>query len=140
MLRQLCAMQQISLAGGTMFTSVFHSKHKFLLDENVRKRVQTFLVSKGYDAIFAPKEFSDKKLASMSLSEKRVVVTNDADFEDAVLFPKEKIFSVILLRVPQNDPDGLISSLSSLLEKQQKFEGLLITLKLSDFEVSPLLQ
>jgi len=65
---------------------------KFLLDENVKRDLLTFLISKGYDAISKPKGLSNGKLAEFSKLEKRVFVTNDEDFLE---FNKEQIFSVI---------------------------------------------
>ncbi|MBI2663569.1 DUF5615 family PIN-like protein [Candidatus Woesearchaeota archaeon] len=118
------------------------SKLKFLRDENVKKRLENFLISKGFDVINSSKRSSDEKLASISKSDKRVLVTNDTHFSDSFLFPKEKIFSVVLLRIPQDKPDALLKSFSKLLKSKSKpedFEGFLITLKEDKFEVSPII-
>lgn len=111
-------------------------------DENVKKRLENFLISKGFDVINSSKRSSDEKLASISKSDKRVLVTNDTHFSDSFLFPKEKIFSVVLLRIPQDKPDALLKSFSKLLKSKSKpedFEGFLITLKEDKFEVSPII-
>ena len=118
------------------------SKLKFLRDENVKKRLENFLISKGFDVINSSKRSSDEKLASISKSDKRVLVTNDTHFSDSFLFPKEKIFSVVLLKIPQDKPDALLKSFSKLLKSKSKpedFEGFLITLKEDKFEVSPII-
>ena len=118
------------------------SKLKFLRDENVKKRLENFLILKGFDVINSSKRSSDEKLASISKSDKRVLVTNDTHFSDSFLFPKEKIFSVVLLKIPQDKPDALLKSFSKLLKSKSKpedFEGFLITLKEDKFEVSPII-
>src|SRR3989338_8803247 len=124
-----------------MSPSVSRSQLKFLLDENVKKELLTFLKSEGYNVTFKPKGLSNGKLASFSKSEKRVFVTNDEDFTNPVSFPKEKIFSIIWLRIPQDKPEAFLSAFSKLLKKKSEpkdFEGYLITLKEDDFEVAPL--
>lgn len=103
-------------------------KPKFLLDENVKRRLERFLSSKGYDAI-APKELSNGRLASLSKSEQRVLVTNDEDFANAELYDRNRMFSVVLLKIPQNEPEELINAFSRLLEEREEFEGFLIILE-----------
>ena len=70
---------------------------KFLLDENVKKRLLIFLKSEGYDTISKPKGLDNGKLAGFSKSEQRIFVTNDCDFLDC---DEEDIFSLIWLRIP----------------------------------------
>ncbi|MEK6952689.1 MAG: DUF5615 family PIN-like protein [Nanoarchaeota archaeon] len=118
--------------------SLFQHKIKFLLDENVKKELLRFLSSEGYDVISKPKGISNGKLAEFSKSEKRVLVTNDEDFLE---FGKEKIFSVVLLRIPQEKPESLLRAFSKLLKEKsapKDFEGSLITLSEERFEISPL--
>ena len=114
-------------------------KLKFLLDENVKKALLKYLKSERFDVTFKPKGLSNGKLAALSKSGEFIFVTNDEDFTDPFLFPKEKIFSVIWLRVPQDKPEALLKSFSKLLKDKSKpedFEGYLVTLKDGDFEVS----
>ncbi|MBI2106266.1 DUF5615 family PIN-like protein [Candidatus Woesearchaeota archaeon] len=112
---------------------------KFLLDENVKNRLLEFLRSGEYDVVIKPKGLSNGKLASFSKSEKRVLVTNDVDFS---LYPKNKIFSVVLLRIPQYNPESLTESFSKLLKdkyKSEDFEGFLVELKEGgEFKFSPI--
>lgn len=87
----------------------------------------------------SPRGALNGKLAKLSKSEKRVFVTNDSDFTDPMLYTKEAIFSVILLRIPQGDTKALLKSFSSLLKERSKpedFEGNIIVLKEEGFEVS----
>ena len=115
-----------------MSQSASPSKLKFLLDENVKRRLEEFLVTKGFDVMLAPKGISNGKLAALSKSEKQVLVTNDSHFTDPFVFPKDKIFSVVWLRVPQRKIESLINSFSKLLKDKSKpadFEGFLTELR-----------
>ena len=120
-----------------MSLSELNSKIKFLLDENVKKRLLIFLDSEGYDVVPKPKGLSNGKLASFSKSKERVFVSNDNDF---IKFDKEKIFSFIWLKIPQDREDSLIESFSKLLKEinSKDFKGKLIILYEDKFEISEL--
>ena len=112
---------------------------KFLLDENVKKELLQFFKQQGFDVIFKSKGLSNGILAELSKSEQRILITNDEDF---VEFTKEEIFSIVWLRIPQNEPESLLKAFSMLLKEKtvsEDFEGKLIVLKKDGFEVSPLL-
>ena len=112
-----------------MSLSTSQSKLKFLFDENVDERLKIFLEQKGVDVNSKPKGLSNGKLAEFSKSEQRVLVTNDEDF---IEFNKDKIFSVVLLRIPQRKIKSLINSFSKLLKgksEPEDFEGFLIELR-----------
>ncbi|MBI2557704.1 DUF5615 family PIN-like protein [Candidatus Woesearchaeota archaeon] len=102
--------------------STFRLELKFLLDENVKRRVGRFLESEEFDVIFAPKRFSDNKLADISKAEGRILVTNDSDFTDSVSFPKERVFSVVFVVIPQDKPEAFIPAFSRLLKSKSKPE------------------
>lgn len=99
---------------------------KLLLDENVRIELYKFLESLGIDIKPSPKGTTDTKLAGISLKEKRIFVTNDQDF---IEYSKDKIFSVIWLKIPQNDPNELVFSFKKLLDENTDFSGRLIILE-----------
>ena len=122
-----------------MSNSAFHLI-KFLRDENVKLRLEIFFKQNGVDIISKPKGLSNGKLAVFSKQEGRVLITNDRHFTNSSVFPKEKIFSVVWLRIPQDRSDLLIKSFSTLLKENppDKFEGNLITLYEERFEISPL--
>jgi len=50
---------------------------KFLLDENVKRKLLMFLKSNEYNAVSKTKGLSNGKLAEFSKSEQRIFVTND---------------------------------------------------------------
>lgn len=101
-------------------------KTQFLLDENVRGELFPFLQKMGFPARIAPKGASDETLAQISIKEKRVIVTNDEDFSE---YPKSTVFSVVWLRIPQNDPQSLLKMFNQLLKECNDFNGKLIVLE-----------
>ncbi|MEK6871906.1 MAG: DUF5615 family PIN-like protein [Nanoarchaeota archaeon] len=109
-------------------------------DENVKLRLEKFLKEHGYDIISKPKELSNGSLATFSKSEQRVLITNDRHFSNALKFSKEKIFSVVWLRIPQDKTQLLITAFESLLKeiKSSEFEGNLIKLFPDTFEIIPI--
>lgn len=123
-----------------MFNSASPSV-KFLRDENVKIRLEKFLKQKGIDITSKPSGLSNGKLAEFSMLEERMLITNDKHFTDASKFPKEKIFGVIWLRIPQDNPQLLIDAFSDMLERLKDFKdfkGKIITLYLDKFDISPI--
>lgn len=110
-------------------------KVRFLLDENVRKELFTLLKKMRIPTRVAPKGASDETLASISLKEKRVIVTNDGDFSE---HPKDTVFSIVWLRIPQNDPQSLLTMFDQLLKECDNFKGKLIVLKRNTWKDWPL--
>ena len=110
---------------------------RFLSDENVDKRLEKFIKEQGVDTVSKPKGLANGKLASFSKSEQRALITNDEDFADSEHFPKEKIFSVVWLRISQDKLELSKSAFSRLLKeiKPEDFEGNLITLYEDGFTI-----
>ena len=113
------------------------STPKFLLDENVKKRLLVFLKDEGYDAKYSEKGLRNGKLAAFSKSEQRVLITNDSDF---ISFTKKEIYGVIHLKIPQDKSKELISAFSLLLEEMQNFQGKIISLRESYWELIDLFE
>ena len=110
-------------------------KTQFLLDENVRKELFPFLQKMGFSVRIAPKGASDETLAQISIKEKRVIVTNDEDFSE---YLKSTVFSVVWLKIPQNDPQSLLSMFNKLLKECSDFNGKLIVLEKNTWKDVPL--
>ena len=112
-------------------TSVF----KFLLDENVRIELFLFPKSKGVDAKLVSKGSSDEKIASLSKTEERVLVTNDADFAASGLYSEEKLFALVWLRVAQSDVEELLGSFELFLtEFKEELKGKVVVLEKGSWE------
>lgn len=110
------------------------SERKFLLDENVHRKLEHFLTSEGYDVCTVPKGAKNGILATKSKTEKRIFVTNDSDFS---VYPKESIFCVVWLRIPQYKPEALIALFTRLLKSvtNKDLAGTLVILKEGSYEI-----
>jgi len=105
---------------------------RFLLDENVRAELASFLKLRKVNFKLLPKRSSDRLLAAVSKREKRVLVTNDKDFAE---YPPDKIFSVIWLRIPQKDTAALLTQFEKLITTYKPYAKRLITLNPDDWKV-----
>ena len=119
-----------------MSPSTSASKPKFLLDENVRHELFVFLKSKGWDVKFVPKGSTDREVARLSKKERRVLVTNDADFTLPELYSTDDLFALIWLRLPQADKEGLLATFVLLLDKVEDFAGKVVILHRESWEVA----
>ena len=95
------------------------SEIKFLIDENVKRRLAIFLEQNNFDVVLKPKGLLNGKLAEYSKNEKRILITNDNDFSK---ISKDKLFGVILLKIPQDKPNELIIEFSKLLKNKNRVE------------------
>jgi len=111
--------------------------HKFLLDENVKAILSRFLKSEGFNVKLAPKTTSDLKLALLSKEEQRILVSNDEDFQ---WYSEREIYSVILLKIPQNDNESLIKSINKLLSEFSNFAGRIVIIDNKGWKDYPLVK
>lgn len=116
-----------------MLSSIPHLK--FLLDENVRAELYKFLKEKKIEFKLALKGASDSSLATQSIKQKLVLVTNDSDFSD---YTKEDLYGVVLLKTPQGDKTILLNVFSKLINECRDYEGNMIVLRADDWESFPL--
>lgn len=106
---------------------------KLLIDENVRIELYRFLQKQGIDVKLTSKGLTNGKIAEFSLTEKRVLVTNDKDFTESLT---KDVFGVIWLRIPQNDSETLISAFSKILKSEPlSLRGKLVILSKEKFEI-----
>ena len=106
-----------------------------MIDENVRSELFRFLQRDGYDVKLAARGSSDDLLAKLSLRERRVFLTNDADFTE---YTKDEIFSVVWLRIAQHDSSALLDAFRNLLKDSPQFKGNFVVLRPGKFDVFPL--
>lgn len=117
--------------------SLLTLNHKFLLDENVKVVLSRFLKSEGFDVKLAPKSASDSTLASLSKKEQLILVTNDEDFQ---WYSDKEIYSVILLKVPQNDNESLVKVFNKLLSEFSSFAGKIVVTDKKGWKDYPLVR
>lgn len=108
---------------------------RFLLDENVKRKLYLFLKSKAFDVKLVSNGSTDAEIARISKKEKRILVTNDEDF---IYYSSDKVFAIIWLRIPQAETKILIDSFVKLLQELENFSGKLITLNPNEWIENPL--
>ena len=53
---------------------------RFLLDENVHRKLATFLIAHGHDAARTPKGLTNGAVFALARTESRILITHDEDF------------------------------------------------------------
>jgi predicted nuclease of predicted toxin-antitoxin system len=92
-----------------------------------------FLKKLKINVILAAKGSTNGELAKLSLSQKRVVVTNDEDFSK---MSEREIFGVIWLKIPQDNPQLLVKKFSELLKREKlELKGKLVILHPDKIEI-----
>ena len=108
---------------------------RFLLDENVRADIALALRKDGFTVLQLAKGASDADLAQQSREEQLVILTNDLDFAS---MPTEKVYSVVLLRMPQHDAEAQYRAIRRLSAKCATWEGNVIVLEATRWRTLPL--
>lgn len=103
---------------------------KLLLDENVDQRLIKPLLKAGHDVKVVKKGIKNSALFLLLKKEKRILLTNDADFLNGKLYPLNKTVGIILLRVFPDTFENQKKALLRLLEKfkESEFLGKLVEL------------
>jgi len=102
---------------------------RFLLDENIPKRVKDFLESSGYAVEYSPKGLKNRELASLAISRGCILVTRDKDFANTSPYPPNRFHGIIVLDIHPPIAEKLIKEMSSLLANVKNFEGRLLIIK-----------
>lgn len=116
-------------------SSSTRARPRFLLDENVRAELDPFLKERGYVVKRLSKGAPDRSLAAASREERLVLVTSDEDFASV---SHERVFSVVLLRLPQGDAALQLAAFQRLLAECQEWQGRIIVLGGTQWKASPL--
>jgi predicted nuclease of predicted toxin-antitoxin system len=77
---------------------------KFLLDENIERRLAVFLKQQGYDIKSVghdyPKAIRDKEVLALALQEQRILITSDyTDYYDLIFRKHLPHFGIVILRL-----------------------------------------
>jgi predicted nuclease of predicted toxin-antitoxin system len=107
---------------------------RFLLDENIPKRIKDFLESSGYAFDYSPKGLKNRELASLAISRECILVTRDKDFANTNLYPPNRFHGIIVLDIHPPRAEKLIKEMSSLLANVKSFEGKLLVVKEGEVE------
>ncbi len=92
---------------------------KFLLDENVQKRVADYLTDQGVD-VKTTKGATDSQVAHLAQKEDRIPITYDSDFSNMLAYPPKDYPGIIILKIHPPILDKTTEALTRLLKKTEK--------------------
>jgi len=99
---------------------------KWLVDENVHRKVVDFLISQSLDIVYVKdtelRGQPDERLMPWAYKEKRGVITHDSDFGTLAFMQQEPFHVVLYLRPGHFDPGFTIETLRELLVQDISIE------------------
>ena len=100
---------------------------RFLVDVGVGKKVEEWLTSHGYDALFVrhiDSKMKDKDILRLAVSESRMVITMDKDFGELVYHSGKGHSGVLLLRLEEATGDEKAMVVQRIMEDfSRELEG-----------------
>ncbi len=107
---------------------------KFLLDAQLPPTLRQLFIDKGYDCIHTldlklGNNTSDKEINSISVNEKRILITKDSDFFDSFMIRNEP-HKLILVKLGNTSKNELIQifheKFDEIIEKLKKEDMILL--------------
>ncbi|MFH1246044.1 MAG: DUF5615 family PIN-like protein [Candidatus Omnitrophota bacterium] len=110
---------------------------KFLIDENVRFEIETFLVESGHNVRRVASGAKNGEVIQSALAEKRVLITHDIHFSNILAYPPDKYCGIIRIRIDPPSADKITLALKGLLDKtpSERFDKRLFVLEEDGFRV-----
>ena len=92
---------------------------KFKLDENLGRSIQTLFRQHDHDCLTVwdegLSEADDSVILQAAVTEDRVLVTNDFDFSNVLVYPPEKTAGIVVLNPPGRVSRSLLKHLVEVL-------------------------
>lgn len=98
------------------------SNLKFLVDINLGKKVEYWLLEKGYDVKIVREidaRMSDREVLKIAVSEDRMIITMDKDFGELVYNSGMSHSGVLILRLEDANANEKVKILEEILTKHQ---------------------
>ena len=94
------------------------------LDENLPVQLRDMFTEAGHDAATVVDEglggASDTEVATVCLSEERVLLTHDLDFSDIRTYPPAEHFGIVVFRLSTGARDAVLEVASVLMERLEE--------------------
>ena len=108
---------------------------KFILDENIPRSVYRYLRSKGCKVEYVPRSISDIQVIRLAVRDKAILITRDSDFANPLLYPPEKLYGIIVLKIHPPIPIEIIKALETVLDIIKDFRGKTVVVYKDKIEV-----
>jgi len=100
--------------------------YRFLLDENIPRRVYYMLKKRGYDVEYVPKGVDDETVINIARNKNLILITRDSDFANEIMYQPGSHPGIIVLRVHPTLPKLLAEKLLEALDKVKNIERRLV--------------
>lgn len=114
----------------------------FLADECCDALVVSRLRDLGYDVTYVAElvpGLTDPDVLAQSVSEKRVLLTEDRDFGELVFREQQTAYGIVLLRIPPEDRQQKQERITTLVQRYENdLPGAIVTVTLNTIRIRPL--
>ncbi len=100
--------------------------YRFLLDENIPRRIYRVLKEHGYHVEYVPKGVDDDTVINIARERNLLLITRDSDFADEIMYPPGSHPGIIVLKVHPAIPRLLLEKLLEALERLEDIKGKLV--------------
>ena len=110
---------------------------RFIVDENIPRKVPKALIAKGFDVLIAPRKSEDIEIGKIAQRERRIILSQDKDFTNSVIFPPKNFHGIIRIRIHPPIASDILNALENLFFQcsPEDLEGELILVERDGFRV-----
>ena len=109
--------------------------YRFLLDENVPRRIYRALKNQGHYVEYVPKGVDDETVINLARNKNLIPITRDSDFADEIRYPPHTHLGIIVLRIHPTIPRLLAEKLLKALNTLEDISGKLIIIHNNKIEI-----
>ncbi len=110
---------------------------RLLADENIPYELVDILRKSGYDISTVPRRAKDSDIALLAKKERRILLTQDKDFANIILYPPEELHGIIRIKFHPPVILDISAALEDLFQKfsQKDFDKRLVILEKDGFRI-----
>jgi len=109
--------------------------YRFLLDENIPRKIYRILRERGHYVEYVPQGVDDETVIDIAKNKNLVLITRDSDFADEIRYPPHSHPGIIVLRVHPTLPRLLAEKLIEALDIVKNIDKKLIIIYNDKVEV-----
>ena len=109
--------------------------YRFLLDENIPRKIYRVLRERGHYVEYVPKGVDDETVIDIAKNKNLILITRDNDFADEIRYPPHSHPGIIVLRVHPTLPKLLAEKLIEALDTVKDMSRKLIIIHNDKVEI-----